>query len=58
MNRDVMTDVIRDDDGKWFVLCETWDEATAKWQTAERLTGFKTRKAAVEAARAWRRGDR
>lgn len=56
MNRDVMTDVVRDDGGKWFVVCQVWDEATKKWKTADHLTGFTTRTAAVEAARDWRRG--
>lgn len=53
LNHDVMTDVYRDDGGKWFVVCQVWDDR--EWQTANRLTGFTTRKSAIEAARAWRR---
>ena len=57
MNRDVMTDVHRDDGGKWFVVCQAWDELRMEWRTVDRLTGFTTRKAAIEAARTWRRGQ-
>lgn len=58
--KDVWTEARRVDGGTWSVDCQRWVSTgegpqDGHWEQVDILTGFRTKKAAVEAARAWRR---